>query len=70
MAGLSVVRVEMNVRVLSRFYGSVLLTRIRGKGLWLSLGPYKERNGRTECILCGDECECCPCFMGVSCVGG
>ena len=40
MAGLSVFRVEMNVRVLSMFYGSVLLTRLRGKGLWLSSGPY------------------------------
>ena len=32
--------VEMNVRELYIFYGSVLFTRIRGKGLWLSLGPY------------------------------
>ena len=40
MAGLSVFCVEMNVRVLSMFYGSVLFRRIRGKGLWLSLGPY------------------------------
>ena len=40
MAGLSVFCVEMNVRVLSMFYGSVLFTGIRGKGLWLSLGPY------------------------------
>ena len=32
--------VEMNVRVLSMFYGSVLLTRLRWKGLWISLGPY------------------------------
>ena len=31
MAGLSVFCVEMNVRVLYMFYGSVLLTRIRGK---------------------------------------
>ena len=23
------------------------------------LGKYKGRNGRTECILCGDECDIC-----------
>ena len=40
MAALNVLCVEMNVRVLSMFYGSVLLRRIRGKGLLLSLGPY------------------------------
>ena len=40
MAGLSVFYVEMNMRVLSMFCGRVLFTRIRGKGLWLSLGPY------------------------------
>ena len=36
MAGLSVFCVEMNERVLSMFCGSVLFTKIRGKGLWLS----------------------------------
>ena len=34
------VYMERNVRVLSMFCESVLFTRIRGKGLWLSLGPY------------------------------
>ena len=35
MAGLSVLYVEMSVRVLSMFYGSVLLTRIVGRSSWL-----------------------------------
>ena len=38
------------MRVLSMFYGSVLFTRIRGKGLWLSLGPYQERLLKTEAL--------------------
>ena len=40
MAGLSVFYVAMSVRMLSMFYGSVLLTRIVGKSSWLSLGPH------------------------------
>ena len=34
------VYVAMSVRMLSMFYGSVLLTRILGKSSWLSLGPH------------------------------
>ena len=37
MLELSVFCVEMNVRVLSMFYGSVLLIRIRGKGFVVKL---------------------------------
>ena len=40
MAGLSVFYVVMSVRILSMFYGSVLLTRIVGENSWLSSGPH------------------------------
>ena len=40
MVRLGVLHVEMSVRVSSMSYGSVLLTRIVGKGLWLNSGPY------------------------------
>ena len=48
MEGWSVFIVAMSVRMLSMFYGSVLLTRIVGKNYWLSSGPHKERLLKTS----------------------
>ena len=52
--------------------GTRLLFKFRSgtHGLNEELSRHRERNGRTECVLCGDECECCQCFMGVSCLQG
>ena len=45
--------------------GTRLLFKFRSgtHGLNEELCRHRGRNGRTECILCGDECECCTCFM-------
>ena len=41
---------DVGIRLLFKF-------RSRTHGLNEELGRHRERNGRTECILCGDECE-------------
>ena len=35
-------------------------------GLNEELGRHRRREGRSHCMLCDDECECCSCVVGLS----
>ena len=47
--------------------GSRLLFKFRSgtHGLNEELGRHRGRQGKTECSLCGNECECESCVVGV-----
>ena len=40
--------------------------RVRNYEFNQELGKYKGKEGKDECTLCNNECECWSCFVGLA----